>query len=207
MNGTDTMADHTHPRRWTGRCRLCAKTGRRRDGRGVGGPQQLPPVPTIALPVASSQLPAEDIARPHRAIFADYPSIALVTAQVSAVKLSPPGLVLSVWPGGRGESEGHSQHVMGRRGRVTRGRLSETAPVRRMSRFSAPTASTPRLTAHPASRHPSVDGVASCRPAAGAGKHSPNRPVPRPRPPFGGSQADDRSGRRRMRRRRRRQRR
>jgi NADPH-dependent 2,4-dienoyl-CoA reductase/sulfur reductase-like enzyme len=38
--------------------------------------------------VASSQLPAEDIARPHRVIFADYPSVTLVTAQVSAVKLS-----------------------------------------------------------------------------------------------------------------------
>ena len=45
--------------------------------------------------VASSQLPAEDIARPHRVIFADYPSVTLVTAQVSAVTLSPPSLVLS----------------------------------------------------------------------------------------------------------------
>jgi NADH dehydrogenase len=45
--------------------------------------------------VASSQLPAEDIARPHRVIFADYPSVRLVTADVSAVTLSPPGLVLS----------------------------------------------------------------------------------------------------------------
>ena len=45
--------------------------------------------------VASSQLPAEDIARPHRVIFADYPTVTLVTAHVSAVKLSPaqPGAV------------------------------------------------------------------------------------------------------------------
>ena len=45
--------------------------------------------------VASSQLPAEDIARPHRVIFADYPTVTLVTAHVSAVTLSPPSLVLS----------------------------------------------------------------------------------------------------------------
>jgi len=45
--------------------------------------------------VASSQLPAEDIARPHRVIFADYPTVTLVTAHVSAVTLSPPGLTLS----------------------------------------------------------------------------------------------------------------
>jgi NADH dehydrogenase len=45
--------------------------------------------------VASSQLPADDIARPHRTIFADYPSVTLVTAQVSAVKLSERSLVLS----------------------------------------------------------------------------------------------------------------
>ncbi len=45
--------------------------------------------------VASSQLPAEDIARPHRVIFADYPTVTLVTAHVSAVTLSPtqPGAV------------------------------------------------------------------------------------------------------------------
>src|SRR4051794_13983649 len=45
--------------------------------------------------VASSQLPAEDIARPHRVIFADYPSVTLVAGQASAVTLSPPGVVLS----------------------------------------------------------------------------------------------------------------
>jgi NADH dehydrogenase len=45
--------------------------------------------------VASSQLPAEDIARPHRTIFADYPTVTLVTADVSAATLSPPSLVLA----------------------------------------------------------------------------------------------------------------
>jgi len=45
--------------------------------------------------VASSQLPAEDIARPHRVIFADYPTVTLVTAHASAVTLSPPSLTLS----------------------------------------------------------------------------------------------------------------
>src|SRR5215207_5046014 len=44
---------------------------------------------------ASSQLPAEDIARPHRVIFADYPSVTLVAGQAAAVTLSPPGVVLS----------------------------------------------------------------------------------------------------------------
>lgn len=45
--------------------------------------------------VASSQLPAEDIARPHRVIFADYPSVTLLTAEVSAVKLSRRSVVLA----------------------------------------------------------------------------------------------------------------
>jgi len=45
--------------------------------------------------VASSQLPAEDIARPHRTIFNDYPSVAVVTAHVEAAKLSERSLVLS----------------------------------------------------------------------------------------------------------------
>jgi NADH dehydrogenase FAD-containing subunit len=38
--------------------------------------------------VASSQLPAEDIARPHRTIFREYPSVDVVTAQVAAADLS-----------------------------------------------------------------------------------------------------------------------
>ena len=38
--------------------------------------------------VASSQLPAEDIARPHRTIFKDHPSVDVVTAQVTDADLS-----------------------------------------------------------------------------------------------------------------------
>jgi NADH dehydrogenase len=45
--------------------------------------------------VASSQLPAEDIARPHRTIFKDYPSVTVVTADVTAAKLGERSLVLS----------------------------------------------------------------------------------------------------------------
>jgi NADH dehydrogenase len=45
--------------------------------------------------VASSQLPAEDIARPHRTIFKDYPSVAVVTADVTTADLSEHRLVLS----------------------------------------------------------------------------------------------------------------
>ncbi|HEU0041804.1 MAG TPA: FAD-dependent oxidoreductase [Jiangellaceae bacterium] len=45
--------------------------------------------------VASSQLPAEDIARPHRTIFRDHPTVSVVTADVAAAKLSERSLVLS----------------------------------------------------------------------------------------------------------------
>lgn len=45
--------------------------------------------------VASSQLPAEDIAHPHRTIFKDYPSVDVVTAHVASAKLSERSLVLS----------------------------------------------------------------------------------------------------------------
>ncbi len=38
--------------------------------------------------VATSQLPAEDIARPHRTIFRDYPTVEVVTAQVEEVSLA-----------------------------------------------------------------------------------------------------------------------
>jgi NADH dehydrogenase len=38
--------------------------------------------------VATSQLPAEDIARPHRTIFRDYPSVEVVTAHVDTVSLA-----------------------------------------------------------------------------------------------------------------------
>ena len=45
--------------------------------------------------VASSQLPAEDIARPHRTIFNDYPMVTIVTAHVAAADLAERSLVLS----------------------------------------------------------------------------------------------------------------
>jgi NADH:ubiquinone reductase (H+-translocating) len=45
--------------------------------------------------VASSQLPAEDIARPHRTIFAEQPSVEVVTAQVTAADLSARSLTLA----------------------------------------------------------------------------------------------------------------
>jgi NADH:ubiquinone reductase (H+-translocating) len=45
--------------------------------------------------VASSQLPAEDIARPHRTIFREYPSVDVVTAQVAAADLSTRSLTLA----------------------------------------------------------------------------------------------------------------
>ena len=45
--------------------------------------------------VASSQLPAEDIARPHRTIFKEYPSVEVVTAQVTAADLSARSLALA----------------------------------------------------------------------------------------------------------------
>src|SRR5215207_7534262 len=45
--------------------------------------------------VASSQLPAEDIARPHRTIFKDYPSVTLVTSDVAVANLAERSLVLS----------------------------------------------------------------------------------------------------------------
>ena len=38
--------------------------------------------------VATSQLPAEDVARPHRTIFRDYPSVEVVTAHVEQVSLA-----------------------------------------------------------------------------------------------------------------------
>jgi NADH:quinone reductase (non-electrogenic) len=45
--------------------------------------------------VASSQLPAEDIARPHRTIFKDYPTVTVVTADVASASLAERSLVLS----------------------------------------------------------------------------------------------------------------
>ena len=45
--------------------------------------------------VASSQLPAEDIARPHRTIFRDYPSVRVCTADVAEANLAERSLVLT----------------------------------------------------------------------------------------------------------------
>jgi NADH:ubiquinone reductase (H+-translocating) len=45
--------------------------------------------------VASSQLPAEDIARPHRTIFAEHPSVEVVTSHVAAADLSARSLTLA----------------------------------------------------------------------------------------------------------------
>src|SRR3954465_7801946 len=45
--------------------------------------------------VASSQLPAEDVARPHRTIFKKFPTVEVVTAEVTSVDLAKRELVLS----------------------------------------------------------------------------------------------------------------
>ena len=45
--------------------------------------------------VATSQLPAEDIARPHRTIFREHPSVNVVTAQVTAVDMTARSLTLA----------------------------------------------------------------------------------------------------------------
>ena len=44
--------------------------------------------------VASAQLPAEDIARPHRTIFRDHPSVDVVTVHVTAANLAARSLTL-----------------------------------------------------------------------------------------------------------------
>jgi NADH dehydrogenase len=54
--------------------------------------QQFQP---LLYQVASSQLPAEDVARPHRTIFKDYPTVTIVTAEVAAANLAERSLVLS----------------------------------------------------------------------------------------------------------------
>src|SRR3954452_14946754 len=54
--------------------------------------------------VASSQLPAEDVARPHRAIFRDQETVEVVTAQVTGIDLSARTLSLA---GGRTLSGSH----------------------------------------------------------------------------------------------------
>jgi NADH:ubiquinone reductase (H+-translocating) len=45
--------------------------------------------------VASSQLPAEDIARPHRTVFKEHPQVEVVTAEVSGVDLGTRSLMLA----------------------------------------------------------------------------------------------------------------
>lgn len=45
--------------------------------------------------VASSQLPAEDVARPHRAIFREHAAVEVVTADVTEARLAEHGLVLA----------------------------------------------------------------------------------------------------------------
>jgi NADH dehydrogenase len=45
--------------------------------------------------VATSQLPAEDVARPHRTIFREYPTVEVVTAHVDEVSLADRTLVLA----------------------------------------------------------------------------------------------------------------
>ena len=54
--------------------------------------QQFQP---LLYQVATSQLPAEDVARPHRAIFRKYPSVEVLTAEVTGVDLSDRVLRLS----------------------------------------------------------------------------------------------------------------
>ena len=54
--------------------------------------QQFQP---LLYQVATSQLPAEDVARPHRAIFRKYPSVEVLTAEVTSVDLSDRVLRLS----------------------------------------------------------------------------------------------------------------
>src|ERR1700750_1713695 len=45
--------------------------------------------------VASSQLPAEDIARPHRTIFREHPHVRVVTSRVAEVDLATRSLLLA----------------------------------------------------------------------------------------------------------------
>ena len=79
MNGTDTMADRVLILGGGLAGVACAqKLGD--EGITVELVDRLPAVQPLLYQVASSQLPAEDTARPHRVIFADYPSVALVTA-------------------------------------------------------------------------------------------------------------------------------
>ncbi len=55
--------------------------------------------------VATSQLPAEDIARPHRTIFKEHPTVQVLTAEVAHADLSERILQLS---DGSERSPGHT---------------------------------------------------------------------------------------------------
>jgi NADH dehydrogenase len=85
--------------------------------------------------VASSQLPAEDIARPHRAIFAEYPSVDLVNMQVTAADMSARSLTLADGRTLRG-SQAHRSTVEGLSGTTRRPRRlwPEIAPSARGGR-------------------------------------------------------------------------
>ena len=65
--------------------------------------------------VATSQLPAEDIARPHRAIFREHPTVRSWTAEVDRPRLGDRSLTLADWrrhhrvpPGDRRRRAGRS---------------------------------------------------------------------------------------------------
>src|SRR5436189_787569 len=57
--------------------------------------------------VATSQLPAEDIARPHRTIFRDHPTVDVLTADVAQIDLASLSLTTS-----SGETIGGSHLVV-----------------------------------------------------------------------------------------------
>ena len=76
--------------------------------------------------VATSQLPAEDIARPHRTIFKDYPLVTVVTEDVVAANLAERSLTLS---DGRTLT---GSHVVMAAGAVL---TSSAFPVRSSTRF------------------------------------------------------------------------
>ena len=94
--------------------------------------------------VATSQLPAEDIARPHRTIFRDYPTVEVVTAQVTAVDARPTaacaladGQTLTGLPPGDGR--GCPAELL-RRARGGRARLPAVLGRRRRTAAAAPAA-------------------------------------------------------------------
>ena len=93
--------------------------------------------------VASSQLPAEDIARPHRTIFKDYPSVTVVTADVTAAQLAERSLVLAdgrtLDRVARGDGGGRTAELL-RRARCRRARVPAVLRGRRRAAAAAPAA-------------------------------------------------------------------